>query len=105
MRISFLRMLLFELAQHQQLSFWASNVDCAPACFTTSFIGVQEVEAAAKKAQETAAQEEADRQKRIKDSYDAVVPDEIQQRVQAALQKEMVSSRLQAVAGLSRFLQ
>ena len=68
-------------------------MDWASACFTQCFAWLQEAEAAAKEAEQKAAQEEVDRQKRIKDSYDAVVPDEIQQRVQAALQKEMVSAR------------
>lgn len=67
--------------------YWAS------ARFTQCFVWLQGAEAAAKEAEQKAAKEEVDRQKRIKDSYDAVVPDEIQQRVQAALQKEMVSVR------------
>ena len=51
---------------------------------------MQAAEAAIRAAEEKAAQDEADRQKRIKDSFDAQVPDEISQKVQAALQKEMV---------------
>lgn len=54
---------------------------------------LQDAVIAAKAAEEKAAQDEADRQKRIKDSYDAVVPDEIQQKVQAALQMEIVSTK------------
>lgn len=42
-------------------------------------------------AEERALQEEADRQQRIRDSFNAQMPDEISQKVQAALQKEMVS--------------
>ena len=51
---------------------------------------MQAAEAAIRAAEEKAAQDEADRQKRIKDSFDAQMPDEISQKVQAALQKEMV---------------
>lgn len=52
---------------------------------------MQEEAAAAKAAEDKAAQDEIDRQQRIKDSFDAQMPDEISQKVQAALQKEMVS--------------
>ena len=52
---------------------------------------MQEEAAAAKAADDKAAQDEVDRQQRIKDSFDAQMPDEISQKVQAALQKEMVS--------------
>ena len=52
---------------------------------------LQEAAAAVTAAEENAAQEEADRQQRIKDSFAAQMPDEISQKVQAALQKEMVS--------------
>ena len=52
---------------------------------------MQEAAAAAKAAEDKAAQDEFDRQQRIKDSFDAQMPDEISQKVQAALQKEMVS--------------
>ncbi|KAL0039575.1 hypothetical protein WJX77_002257 [Trebouxia sp. C0004] len=55
----------------------------------------QAAEAAIRAAEEKAAQDEADRQKRIKDSFDAQMPDEISQKVQAALQKEM--ERLQVI--------
>ncbi|KAL3143342.1 hypothetical protein ABBQ38_002177 [Trebouxia sp. C0009 RCD-2024] len=55
----------------------------------------QEEAAAAKAAEEKTAQDEIDRQQRIKDSFDAQMPDEISQKVQAALQKEM--ERLQLV--------
>ena len=51
---------------------------------------MQDAEAAIRAAEEKTAQDEADRQKRIKDSFDAQMPDEISQKVQAALQKEMV---------------
>ncbi len=51
---------------------------------------MQDAEAAIRAAEEKAAQVEADRQQRIKDSFDAQMPDEISQKVQAALQKEMV---------------
>ncbi len=51
---------------------------------------MQDAEAAIRAAEEKAAQDEADRQKRIKDSFDAQMPDEISQKVQVALQKEMV---------------
>lgn len=51
---------------------------------------MQDAEAAAKAAEEKAAQDEIERQQRIKDSFDAQMPDEISQKVQAALQKEMV---------------
>lgn len=55
---------------------------------------LQEADAAAKAAEEQAAQEEASRQKQIQDSYNAVVPDEIQRKVQDALEKEMVRPQL-----------
>ncbi len=51
---------------------------------------LQDAEASAKAAEEKVIQDEADRQQRIKDSYSAQMPDEISQKVQAALQKEMV---------------
>lgn len=51
---------------------------------------LQEEAAAAKAAVDKAAQDESDRQQRIKDNFDAQMPDEISQKVQAALQKEMV---------------
>lgn len=51
---------------------------------------MQAAEAAIRAAEEKTAQDEADRQKRIKESFDAQMPDEISQKVQAALQKEMV---------------
>lgn len=54
---------------------------------------LQEEAAAAKAAEDKAVQDKSDRQQRIKDSFDAQMPDEISQKVQAALQKEMVSQR------------
>ena len=54
-------------------------------------VHLQEEAAAAKAAEDKSAQDEIDRQQRIKDSFDAQMPDEISQKVQAALQKEMVS--------------
>ena len=54
-------------------------------------LNLQEAAAAAKAAEEKAAQDEIDRQQGIKDSFHAQMPDEISQKVQAALQQEMVS--------------
>lgn len=54
---------------------------------------LQEEAAAAKAAEDKAVQDESDRKQRIKDSFDAQMPDEISQKVQAALQKEMVRHR------------
>ena len=56
---------------------------------------LQDAETAQKAADEKAAQDEVDRQQRIKDSYAAQMPDEVGQKVQAALQKEMVCCCLQ----------
>lgn len=54
--------------------------------------GLQDAEAAEKAAEAKAVQDELDRQQRIQDSYAAQMPDEISQKVQAALQQEMVCS-------------
>ena len=51
---------------------------------------MQKEEADQKAAEEAAAHEVAERERRIQESLDAAMPDEIQQKVQAALAKEMV---------------
>ena len=69
----------------------ATALQVAVQAHTWGSIHLQEEAAAAKAAEDKAAQDEIDRQQRIKDSFDAQMPDEISQKVQAALQKEMVS--------------
>lgn len=73
--------------------FAAASVVCPASCHAIPLDGLdlQEAASAAKAAEDKAAQDELERQKRIKDSFDAQMPDEISQKVQAALQKEMVS--------------
>ena len=66
---------------------WSAGCSANP----VDSVDLQEAAAAAKAAEDKAAQDEIDRQQRIKDSFDTHMPDEISQQVQAALQKEMVS--------------
>lgn len=68
------------------------------------YCNLQEAAASAKAAEDKAAHEEADRQQRFKDSFDAQMPDEINQKVQAALQKEMVGHKILCIAPRHAFL-
>ena len=76
---------------------YTSSATKAYLWFATVTVRLQDAETAAKAAEDKAAQDEVDRQQRIKDSFAAQMPDEISQKVQAALQQEMVCHHICAL--------